>query len=128
MRETVFKLERAKLIELIMINPIFMVVAVLLTALIGHHVGTSFAMHDSNLDVNTWLASDNSTQLNTIDLNSGPMASAAGSGGAAETGDEAVEDETGDEAVEGEQADEETDETDETDETPEDENENDEGE
>jgi hypothetical protein len=114
MRETVFKLERAKLIELIMINPIFMVVAVLLTALMGHHVGTSFAMHDSNLDVNTWLASDNSTQLNTIDLNSGPMASAAGSGGAAETGDEAVE---------GEQVEEETDETDET---QEDENENDE--
>jgi hypothetical protein len=119
MRETVFKLERAKLIELIMINPIFMVVAVLITALIGHHVGTSFAMHDSNLDVNTWLASDNSTQLNTIDLNSGPMASAAGSGGAAETGDEAVEDETGDEVVEGEQVDEETDETNET---PDDEN------
>jgi hypothetical protein len=106
-----------------MINPIFMVVAVLLTALIGHHVGTSFAMHDLNLDVNTWLASDNSTELNTIDLNSGPMASAAGPGGAAETGDEAVEDETGDEVVEGEQVDEETDETDET---PEDENENDE--
>jgi hypothetical protein len=123
MRETVFKLERAKLIELIMINPIFMVVAVLLTALMGHHVGTSFAMHDSNLDVNTWLASDNSTQLNTIDLNSGPVASAAGSGGAAETGDEAVEDETGDEVVEGEQVD---DETDGTDEAPEDENETDE--
>jgi hypothetical protein len=114
MRETVFKLERAKLIELIMINPIFMVVAVLLTALIGHQVGTSFAMHDSNLDVNAWLASDNSTQLNTIDLNSGPTASAAGSGGPAETGDEAVE---------GEQVDEETDETDEV---PEDENETDE--
>ncbi|HEY6405505.1 MAG TPA: hypothetical protein VIX38_05460, partial [Nitrososphaeraceae archaeon] len=106
-----------------MINPIFMVVAVLLIALIGHQVGTSFAMHDSNLDVNTWIASDNSTQLNTIDLNSGPTASAAGSGGAAETGDEAVEDETGDEVVEGEQQDEETDETDEA---PEDENENDE--
>jgi hypothetical protein len=119
MRETVFKLERAKLIELIMINPIFMVVAVLITALIGHHVGTSFAMHDSNLDVNTWLASDNSTHLNTIDLNSGPVASATGSGGAAETGDEAVEDETGDEVVEGEQVDEETDETNET---PDDEN------
>jgi hypothetical protein len=106
-----------------MINPIFMVVAVLLTALTGHYVGTSFAMHDSNLDVNTWLASDNSTQLNTIDLNSGPVASAAGSGGAAETGDEAVEDETGDEVVEGEQVD---DETDGADEAPEDENETDE--
>jgi hypothetical protein len=115
-------LEGAKLIELIMITPIFMVVAVLLTALTGHYVGTGFAMHDSNLDVNTWLASDNSTQLNTIDLNSGPVASAADSGGATETG-EAVEDETGDEVVEGEQVD---DETDGTDEAPEDENETDE--
>jgi hypothetical protein len=93
-----------------MITPILMVVAVTLTALIGHYVGTSFAMHDSNLDVNTWLASDNSTQLNTIDLNSGPVASSAGSGGAAETGDEVEE---------GEQVDEETDESDEA---PEDEN------
>ena len=108
-----------------MINPVLVVVAVLITALIGHYVGTGFAMHDSNLDVNTWLASDNSTQLNTIDLNSGPVASAAGSGGAAETGDEAVEDETGDEAVEGEQVDEETDETDEA---SEDENDTDEDE
>jgi|GEM_PF-1323500 hypothetical protein len=123
MRETVFKLEGAKLSELLMINPVLVVVSVLITASIGHYVGTGFAMHDSNLDVNTWLANDNSTQLNTIDLNNGPVASAAGSGGAAETGDEAVEDETGDEAVEGEQVDEETDETDET---PDDENETDE--
>jgi hypothetical protein len=114
MRETVFKLEGAMLIELIMINPILVVVAVLITASIGHYVGTGFALHDSTLDVNTWLASDNSTQLNTIDLNAGPVASAADSGGAAETGDEVVEDETGDEVVEGEQVDEETDETEET--------------
>ena len=91
-----------------------MVLAVLITASIGHYVGTGFAMHDSNLGVNTWLASDNSTQLNTIDLNSGPVASAADSGGAAGTGDEAVE------------SDEEDEETDETDETPADENETDE--
>lgn len=102
-----------------MTNQILVVFAVLITASIGHYVGTSFAMHDSNLDVNTWLASDNSTQLNTIDLNSGPVASAAGSEGATETGDEVVEDETGDEGAEGEQVDEGTDETDET---PEDEN------
>lgn len=93
-----------------------MVVAVLITASISNYVGSSFAMHDSNLDVNTWIASDNSTQLNTIDLNSGPMASAADSAGASETGDEVVE---------GEQVDEETDETEET---PEDENETDEDE
>ena len=102
-----------------MINPVLVAVAVLITASIGHYVGTGFAMHDSNLDVNTWLASDNSTQLNTIDLNSGPVASAAVSEGATETGDELVEDEPGDEGAEGEQVDEGTDETDET---PEDEN------
>jgi hypothetical protein len=92
-----------------MINPILIVVAVLITASIGHYVGTGFAMHDSNLDVNTWLASDNSTQLNTIDLNSGPVASAADSGGAAETAETA---ET--EAVEDEEVDEDTDDTEET--------------
>jgi hypothetical protein len=92
-----------------MINPILVVVAVLITASIGHYVGTGFAMHDSNLDVNTWLASDNSTQLNTIDLNSGPVASAADSGGAAETAETA---ET--EAVEDEEVDEDTDDTEET--------------
>lgn len=97
-----------------MMNPILVVVAVLITASIGQYVGTGFALHDSTLDVNTWLASDNSTQLNTIDLNNGPMASAADSGGAAETGDEVVE---------GEEVDEETDETEET---PADENETDE--
>jgi len=104
-------LEVANLNELIMINSILVVVDVLITASLGHYIGTGFAMHDSTLDVNTWLASDNSTQLNTIDLNTGPMASAADSAGAAETGDDAVESEEGDE------------ETDETDETVEDETE-----
>jgi hypothetical protein len=103
-----------------MINPILLVVVVLITASLGHYVGTGFGMHDSTLDVNTWLASDNSTQLNTIDLNSGPVASATDSGGAAETAETA---ETGDEAVEDEEADEDTDETEET---PTDENEADE--
>jgi hypothetical protein len=110
-------LEGTKLSELIMIIPILLVVVVLITASLGHYVGTGFGMHDSTLDVNTWLASDNSTQLNTIDLNSGPVASATDSGGAAETA------ETGDEAVEDEEADEDTDETEET---PTDENEADE--
>src|SRR5918994_7548672 len=31
------------------------------------------AMHDSTLDVNTWIASNNSTQLHTTDLNKGPV-------------------------------------------------------
>lgn len=107
-------MEVANLNELIMINSILVVVDVLITASLGHYIGTGFAMHDSTLDVNTWLASDNSTQLNTIDLNTGPMASAADSAGAAETGDDAVESEEGDE------------ETDETEETPTNENETDE--
>jgi hypothetical protein len=34
-----------------------------------------FAMHDPTLDVNTWIASDNSTQLHTIDLNNGSISS-----------------------------------------------------
>jgi hypothetical protein len=97
-----------------MVNPILIVEVVLITASIGPYIGTSFALHDSTLGVNTWLASDNSTQLNTIDLNTGPLASAADSGGAAEAGDDAVESEEGDE------------ETDETEETPTNENETDE--
>jgi hypothetical protein len=107
-------LEVVNLIELVMINSILVVVDVLITASLGHYIGTGFAMHDSTLDVNTWLASDNSTQINTIDLNTGPLASAADSGGAAEAGDDAVESEEGNE------------ETDETEETPTNENETDE--
>ena len=30
-------------------------------------------MHDSTLDVNTWIARNNTTQLHTIDLNNGPI-------------------------------------------------------
>jgi len=48
--------------------------------------GVSFtsvvAMHDSTLDVNTWTASDNSTQLHTTDLNRGPISPAISSGAA----------------------------------------------
>ena len=59
--------------------------------------GTIFAMHDSNLDVNTWIASDNSTQLHTMDLNSGTMSpSATAAGGEAEE-DEVVDEEEVDE-------------------------------
>ena len=116
-RETVFKLEGAKLSELTMVNPILIVVVVLITASIGPYIGTSFALHDSTLGVNTWLASDNSTQLNTIDLNNGPtapIAPTADTGGAAETEDEVVEDEEVDEEPEETPTDEnETDEEDE---------------
>jgi hypothetical protein len=39
----------------------------------GLNFVSAFAMHDSTLDVNTWIASDNSTQLHTTDLNNGPV-------------------------------------------------------
>jgi hypothetical protein len=51
---------------------------------------TTFAMHDSTLDVNTWIASDNSTsdwiasdnssQLHTTDLVRGPISPAVSAG------------------------------------------------
>ena len=40
------------------------------------------AMHDSTLDVNTWIASDNITQLHTTDLNRGPISPAVSAGAA----------------------------------------------
>ena len=49
---------------------------------------TSFALHDSNLDVNTWIAQDNSTQGSTIDLNT-PINQTV-SGGAAASPDAAA--------------------------------------
>jgi len=54
-------------------NPVLMVVLISMTAAVGLHFGTASAMHDSTLDVNTWIASNNSTQLHTIDLNKGPI-------------------------------------------------------
>ena len=62
--------------------------SVLLLALMAMMVfgGVSFtsvvAMHDSTLDVNTWIASDNSTQLHTTDLNRGPISPAVSAGAA----------------------------------------------
>jgi hypothetical protein len=62
--------------------------SVLLLALMGMMVfgGVNFisvvAMHDSTLDVNTWIASDNSTQLHTTDLNRGPISPAVSAGAA----------------------------------------------
>ena len=78
-----------------------------MAAAFGPHIGTAFAMHDSNLDVNTWIASDNSTQLHTIDLNKGTPSPSAAAGSATtseETMDESTEedtlaDENGDEAT-----------------------------
>jgi hypothetical protein len=59
------------------------------------HIGAVFAMHDSTLDVNTWIASDNTTQLHTIDLNKGvqsPSAAAESISTPGETVDESTED------------------------------------
>jgi hypothetical protein len=36
---------------------------------LGLNLASAFAMHNSTLDVNTWIASDNSTPLRTYDLN-----------------------------------------------------------
>ena len=66
-----------------------------MAAACGLHIGTVFAMHDSNLGVNTWLASDNSTQRHTIDLNNGPSSSSAEAGAA--TASDTATDENGDE-------------------------------
>lgn len=57
-----------------------------------------FAMHDSTLDVNTWIANDNSTQLHTIDLNNGPVSSTStAEGGETEEGDITEEEEVDEE-------------------------------
>ena len=82
-----------------------MVAVTFMTAVFSFHIGTAFAMHDSNLDVNTWLASDNSTQLHTIDLNKGPISSTTATGastpeqttGESTEEEDAAADENGDE-------------------------------
>lgn len=79
------------------------------------------AMHDSTLDVNTWIASDNSTQLHTTDLNRGPISPAVSAGAATAedatgpstvtptTPDGAEEDADGDEGEDEEEPDEDED-------------------
>ena len=70
---------------------------VFLLIIASQQLGTIFAMHDSNLDVNTWIAIDNSTQVHTMDLNNGPMSpSATAAEGEAEE-DEVVDEEEVDE-------------------------------
>jgi hypothetical protein len=44
---------------------------ILLSTVVTTTHKTTFALHDSHLDVNTWLTQDNTTAT-TIDLNSGP--------------------------------------------------------
>ena len=54
-------------------NPVLMVALMVMTLSGGLNFVSAFAMHDSTLDVNTWIASNNSTQLQTTDLNKGPV-------------------------------------------------------
>jgi hypothetical protein len=67
----------------------------MVAAALGLHIGAVFAMHDSTLDVNTWIASDNTTQVHTIDLNQGVQSPSAAAGAITtpgETADESTED------------------------------------
>ena len=54
-------------------SPVLMVALMAMTLSGGLNFVSAFAMHDSTLDVNTWIASNNSTQLQTTDLNKGPV-------------------------------------------------------
>ena len=54
-------------------SPVLMVALMVMTLSGGLNFVSAFAMHDSTLDVNTWIASNNSTQLQTTDLNKGPV-------------------------------------------------------
>ena len=54
-------------------GPVLMVALMVMTLFGGLNFVSAFAMHDSTLDVNTWIASNNSTQLQTTDLNKGPV-------------------------------------------------------
>ena len=76
-----------------------------LIVIISSQQSAVFAIHDSTLGVDTWIASDNSTQLHTIDLNKGPMDpnSATREGVESENGgvtDEEEESDTGEEEEE----------------------------
>ena len=78
-----------------MTNSLLIVVGIFIAAALGLHFAPAFAMHDSTLDVNTWSASDNSTQRHTIDLNQGapsPSAAAGASTIPEEITDESTED------------------------------------
>ena len=46
------------------------------------------AMHDSHLDVNTWIASDNVTEVHTMDLNNGPVSPSSAIGETTPDGEE----------------------------------------
>jgi hypothetical protein len=54
-------------------SPVLLLAFIIIMVFGGLNLVSVSAMHDSTLDVNTWLASDNSTQLHTTDLNRGPL-------------------------------------------------------
>jgi hypothetical protein len=70
-------------------NPLLLLAFMAMMVFGGINFSSVVAMHDSTLDVNTWIASDNSTQLQTTDLNRGPVNPAVSAGAAP------VEDTTG---------------------------------
>jgi hypothetical protein len=65
-------------------SPVLLLALMVMILFGGVYLASAFAMHDSTLDVNTWIASDNSTQLHTTDLNRGPISPAVSAGAAAE--------------------------------------------
>ncbi|MGI8834086.1 MAG: hypothetical protein ACR2IS_15800 [Nitrososphaeraceae archaeon] len=83
-----------------MTNSLLIVVGIFIAVALGLHSAPAFAMHDSTLDVNTWSASDNSTQRHTIDLNQGaPSPSAAA--GASTTPEEITDESTEESSTDG---------------------------
>jgi hypothetical protein len=63
-------------------NPVLLLALMVMIAFGGVCLTSVVAMHDSTLDVNTWIASDNITQLQTTDLNTGPISPAVSAGAA----------------------------------------------
>jgi len=61
-------------------NPLLLLAFMAMMVFGGINFSSVVAMHDSTLDVNTWIASDNSTQLQTTDLNRGPVNPAVSAG------------------------------------------------
>ena len=87
-------LEKVQIDDLNMTYSLLIVVGIFIAAALSLHIVPAFAMHDSTLDVNTWSASDNSTQRHTIDLNQGAQSPSALAG--ASTTPEEITDESTD--------------------------------
>jgi hypothetical protein len=91
------------------IESVLGIIAVLtvLIVIISLQQSAVFAMHDSTLGVDTWIASDNSTQLHTIDLNKGPVDPTSATTEGVESEDGGVTDEEESDTGEGEEEEEE---------------------